>query len=254
MKTEIKPTTEFESSHPLARRSPFHYLPLLILAVLLLNLFNSCNNSRRLNLAIQNKPYIYVQTTDGEIVKAKPVDPLHREEVVIANFGENWLKIAFTWNNTRNQAQSTTKTYVQERGTNYPYQFHLASLAIQPGYREAFMTATQKKYRQDFVFSKYISGEYQSYVRTFEQPIVTKVRNDDGDIMNGVWDVKIVATRTHAADTSIIGHEIFNKIIRLRAVEPSDEQGLWSEEPNSLGKLLNQMQKKGLQVVSVTEF
>ena len=254
MKTEVKPTTEFEPNHPLARPSPFRFMPLSIWVLLLVIVFNSCNNTRKLNLAIKNKPYIYVQTKKGEIVKAKPVDPLHREEVVLANFAENWLKIAFTWNNTRNQAQSTTKTYVQERGTNYPYQFHLASLAIQPGYREAFMDATKKKYRQDFVFSKYISGEYQSYVRTFEQPIVEAARNDDGDLLTGVWDVKIVATRTHAAGESILGHEVFNRSLRLRAVKPSDELGLWGDGQTNLGKLLNQMQKKGLQVISVTEF
>ena len=256
MKTEVKakPTTEFESGHPLARRSPFHYMPLFILVLLLSNSFSSCNNSRKLDLAIKNKPYIYVQTTDGEIVKAKPVDALHRDEVVIANFAENWLKIAFTWQNTRQQNPSGTQTYIQERGVNYPYQFYLASLAIQPGYREAYLDATKKKYRKEFVFARYISGQYQSYVRIFERPIVESARNDDGEVIPGMWDVRIVATRTHAAEKSIIGHEIFNKIIRLRAVEPSDERGLGIEDPNSLGKLLNQMQKKGLQVIRITEF
>ena len=260
MKTEVKakPTTEFESGHPLARRSPFHYMPLFILVVLLLNLFSSCNNSRKLDLAIKNKPYIYVQVIDeeleGKIVKAKPVDPLHRDEVTLVNFAENWLKIAFTWQNKRKQNQGSTKTYVQERRVNYPYPFYLASLAMQPGYREAFMEATQKKYRKEFVFGKYISGEYQSFVRTFERPIVEAARNDEGEVIPGQWDVKIVSTRTHAADKTILGHEIFNKIIRLRAIEPSDNRGLWSEDPTSLGKLLNQMQKQGLQVIRVTEF
>ena len=252
MKTEVKSKspTEFEPNHPLARPSPFRFMPLFILVVLLLNLVNSCNNTRRLNLAIQNKPYIYVQTTDGEIVKAQPVDELHREEVVIANFAENWLKIAFTWQKTGEQSQN----YLKERGTNYPYSFYLASLGMKPGAREAFMNATQKKYRKEFLFSKYISGQYQSYVRTFERPIVSPVKNEDGDIMKGVWDVKIVATRTHAAGESILGHEVFNRIIRLRAVKPSDELGLWGDGQTNLGKLLNQMQKKGLQVISVTEF
>ena len=250
MKTEIKSPIEFEPNHPLARPSPFRYMPLFILVVLLLNLFNSCNNSRRLNLAIQNKPYIYVQSKDGEIVKAQPVDPLYRDEVVIANFAENWLKIAFTWQ----KAPDPEKTYVNERGVNYPYSFYLASLAMKPGYREAFMDATKKKYRKEFLFTKYISGEYQSYVRTFEQPIVSKVKDDDGNIIPGVWDVRIVATRTHAAGEAILGHEVFNKIIRLRAVKPSDELGVWGDGQTSLGKLLNQMQLKGLQVISVTEF
>ena len=253
MKTEVKSKSikEFEANHPLARPSPFRYMPLFILVVLLLNLFNSCNNSRRLDLAIQNKPYIYVQSTNGEIIKAEPVDPFHREENVIANFAENWLKLAFTWQKAANPDQN----YVKERGVNYPYSFYLASLAMQPGNREAFMDATKKKYREDFLFTKYISGEYQSYVRIFEKPVVSLVKNDDGEVIPGVWAVKIVATRTHAAGEAIIAHEIFNKIIRLRAVKPSDDcERAWLDCQTELGKLLNQMQKKGLQVVSATEF
>ena len=258
MKTETQatPPTEFESGHPLARPSPFRYMPIVILVLLLLNLFSSCNSSRRLNLAIQNKPYIYVQTTDRDVLKAKPVDPLHREEGVIADFALDWLELAFTWRAT----PGAEKNYVNEGGVNYPVPFHFASLALKPGYREAFMEATTKKYRQDFLFSKYISGEYQSYLRSFEKPVVESVRTDNGDVVPGFWDVKIAAIRTHAAGDETIAHEIFNRVIRLKAIEPSN--GNKNKNPSEdkacgtqrdLGELLAHMQDKGLQVVSVTE-
>ena len=254
MKTAVKPINnqELEANHPLARPSPFRYMPLSILVTLLLILFSSCNNSRLLKQAIQNQAYIYVQTTDGEILKAKPVEPLHREEVILANFAENWLKIAFSWH----KVGKTSENYVKENGVNYPYAFYLASLAMKPGYREAFMELTKKKYRQEFLFSKYISGEYQSYVRTFERPIVEEVKSKDGEIIPGYWDIKIAATRTHAAGKAPIAHEIFNKIIRLRAVEPMEEsekiQKIWGD--TELSRLLIEMQKKGLQVVEVTDY
>ncbi len=227
---------------PLNKPSPFRYLPLLIWAVLLFLLFNSCNNSRQLKLAIQNKPYIYVQTDDESIVKAKVVAPSYREEGVIRDFVENWLEIAFTWQN-----QEQKNYFVTERNIDFPLPFYLASLGIKPGYREAFMDGTYQKYDQKFPFHQYISGEYQSYVRTFKDPVVSPVEP-------GVWDVKIVTTRTHARKNSIIAHEILNRIIRVQAIKPSDDNYLWGEPTTELGRLLNQMQKQGLQVIEITEF
>ena len=227
---------------PLNKPSPFRYLPLLIWAVLLFLLFNSCNNSKQLKLAIQNKPYIYVQTDDGSIVKAKVVAPFHREEVVIKEFVENWLKIAFTWQN-----QEQKNYFVTERNVDFPLPFYLASLGIKPGYREAFMDGTAQKYAKKFPFHQYISGEYQSYVRTFSDPVVSPVEP-------GVWDVNIVATRTHARKNSIQAHEILNRVIRVQAIKPSDDHYLWGDKATELGLLLNQMQKQGLQIIEITEF
>ena len=243
-----------------ARKNPeiFHkpsglrYLPLLIWVVLFLNLVNSCSNSQKLKLAIQNKPYIYVQTSDGEIVKAKPVDSLHREEVVVKKFGENWLKVAYTWQNTVKPDQDDH--FVSENGIQYPQSYYLASLAIVPGYREAYMKSTFEKYRKQFPFEKYLRGEYQSYVRIFNEPIIMTVKDEQGKIIPGMWDVKIVATRTHAQEKSIVAHEVLNRVIRLRAVKPSDDRYLWGDKTSDLGRLLNQMQKQGLQIIEITEF
>ena len=243
MKTQIN-SSELNSNHPLAQPSKFRYLPLVILGLLLLNLFSSCNNSRLLNLAIKHKPYIYIQTPEGKTIQGQPVEPWQREETVIAHFTETWLKTAFSWQNTPEKG-----AYVNEQGVDFPNQFHAASIAIKPGYREAFLSITAQKYQKKFPFSKYISGQYQSYVRVFEQPIIIPVKGEQG-----VWDVKIVATRTHAAARSILGHEIFNRIIRVRAIKPSDEQYLWGQEETYLGKLLHNLQKQGLQIIEITEF
>ncbi len=236
----------------LDKPSGLRYLPLLIWVVLFLNLVNSCSNSQKLKLAIQNKPYIYVQTLDGEIVKAKPVDSLHREEVVVKKFGENWLKVAYTWQNTPTMPKDDQ--FVSENAIQYPQSYYLASLAIVPGYREAYMKSTFEKYRKQFPFEKYLRGEYQSYVRIFNEPIIMTVKDEQGKIIPGMWDVKIVATRTHAQEKSIVAHEVLNRVIRLRAVKPSDDRYLWGDKTSDLGRLLNQMQKQGLQIIEITEF
>ena len=236
----------------LNKPSPLRYLPLLMWVMMLGILVNSCNNSRKLDKAIQNKSYIYVQKQDAEMVKAQPVNPLYRSERVLKDFGETWLRVAFTWQKTSSKENS----YVTERGVNYPREFHLASLAIKPGLRESYMKKTYEKYQKKFPFSKYISHQYQSRIDLYRQPTVIAVQDESGRVIPGLWDVKIVALRTHSQDKSIIAHEVFNRVIRLRAIKPSDQRYLWGEKTSdlSLGELLNQMQKQGLQIIQITDF
>lgn len=248
MKTEFKPdsNTEFQPDHPLFQPSRFRYLPLVALALLILNLLATCHNSRTTQMAAQHQPYIYVEKTDGTTTEAEPVDPLFRSEAVVAKFTEDWLKLAYTWK----IAPEAGKPYVNERGVDFPYPFHQASVAIVPGYREAYMDLTAKKYQQEFLFSNYINGQYQSYVRTYE-PRGPKVQT----VEPGVWDVTIVATRDHAINDSIVAHEIFNHVIRLKAIRPPNgDEMLWGNRETHLGKVLMKMQKQGLQVIRVTEF
>ncbi|CAA9554840.1 hypothetical protein AVDCRST_MAG81-111 [uncultured Synechococcales cyanobacterium] len=246
MKTESrpKPNLEFERSNPLFQPSRFRYLPLVVLALLVLNLVATCSNSRASRMAAKNQPYIYVQQPDGTAVEAKPADPLFRTEAVVASFAEDWLKLAFTWKG----APEKGKSFVKERAADFPAQFHAASLAIEPGYREAYMDLVAKKYQREFPFTNYITGQTQSYVRTYEEPKVQRVGK-------GVWDITIVATRTHAAGDSVIAQEIFNYVVRVKAVKPSSrDQKLWGDRDTHLGKVLNAMQRQGLQVTQVNEF
>lgn len=246
MKTETrpKPQLEFAQGNPLFQPSRLRYLPLVILVLLILNLLATCSNSNASRLAAKNQPYIYVQQPDGAAVEAKPADPLFRTEEVVATFAEDWLKLAFTWKGLPEKG----KSFVKERGSDFPSPFHAASLAIEPGYREAYMDLVAKMYQREFPFANYITGQNQSYVRTYEAPKVQRVAK-------GVWDVTIVATRTHASGDSVIAQEIFNHVIRVRATKPSNhDQQLWGERDTHMGKVLNAMQRQGLQVIQVNEF
>ncbi len=246
MKTESRPKTisNFEQVHPLTQPSKFRYLPLVVIGLLILNLLITCNNSRTSQMAAKNQPYIYVQSSDGTTSKAKPVDSLYRSDAVIAKFAEDWLKLAFTWKNSPEKGSS----FVSERGEDFPYQFHVASLAIEPGYREAYMNLMLQKYQKEFPFGNYVSGQRQSYIRIYDTSKVEPVEK-------GSWDVTVVATRTHASGDSILANEIFNHVIRVRAVKPSsDDKKLWGDRDTRLGKLLNEMQHDGLQVVQINDF
>lgn len=243
-KSRPKPDSDFEQEHPLHQQSKFRYLPLLVLVLLLLNLLATCNNTRALQMASKNQPYIYVQNPDGTTLQAQPTDPLSRSDSVIAKFAEDWLKLAFTWKIPPEKG----KAFVTERGVDFPYQFHAASLAIKPGYREAYMDLTAQKYQREFSFGNYITGQRQSYVRVYDRAKVQMVEK-------GVWDVTLVATRIHAADDSIQAQEIFNRVIRVRAIKPSiNDQKLWKNRDSHLGRLFNEMQLDGLQIIQINEF
>lgn len=249
MRTKLRPESNsaIEQGHPLFKQSKFRYLPLIILSVLLLNLLVTCNSYRRLQVVSENQPYIYVQNpADGTTVQAKPAEPLYRSDAVITKFTEDWLKLAFTWKVPPEKG----KAFVNERGIDFPYQFHVASLAILPGYRERYMDMTAQKYQKEFPFANYISGQFQSYVRIYE-PGQSKVQL----VEKGIWDVTIVATRTHASNMSILAQEIFNRVIRVRAIHPSSsDQKLWGDRDTQLGRLLNEMQRQGLQIIQINEF
>jgi len=235
---------DLETDHLLSQPSKFKYVPLVVCLLLILNLFATCSNSRTSQMAAKNQPYIYIERPDGTTIRAEPVDPLYRSDPVIAKFAEDWLKLAYSWKTSPEKG----KPSIRERGVEFPYQFYAASLAIEPGYREAYMALTANKYQKQFPFTNYTTGQFQSYVRVYDG---SKVQQVD----KGEWDVTIVATRTHAAGSSILAHEVFNHVIRVRTIKPSaPDKKLWGDQDTQLGKLLNDLQTDGLQIVQVNEF
>ena len=229
-----------KTNHPLASRSRFEWMPLAIIGTLLINCFLTFQLLGLNKSAVTSRPYIYVQKVDGTADQAEPVDELHRSNAVLKAYAQDWLKLAYTWrlNNPR--------AYVSERGVKYPLPLHTASLALVPGYRETYLTSTNQKYRQQFSFDSYLSGKHQSYVRVFEQPIVEQVEP-------GVWDVTVIATRTHARGNSIIAQENFNHVLRLRAIDPGNSR-LGERQNTTLEKLLNKMQNQGLQIIKISQY
>ena len=233
----------FSFKHPLLQESILRYIPYLVIILLAFIIGTNLYNAWQIGQAIKLKPYMYVQMSSGETLKAQPVENIQRTDQTLINFAQNWLTLAFSWKNTQDNKSSG----VTERGTAFPKQFHTASLAIQPGYREAYMDLVADTYKEQYQLKKYISGENQSYIRFFETPQVVPVKK-------GVWDIYVVATRTHAKDESVLAHEIFNRKIRLNAVKPSDTDGHRDGTETSLEKKINDMQKQGLQIVEINEF
>jgi hypothetical protein len=247
MKTESKSErhSEIDSNHPLSTPERFKHLPLVVLSLLILNLLATCHNSRTSQMGALNRALIYVQTPTGEAIEAYPKDSLYRSDATIALFVENWLELAYTWKSPPSKGNA----FVKERGIDFPYQFHAASFAIQPGYREAYMDLTAREYQEKFPFANYIGGRHQSYIRIFENPKIVPVSP-------GVWDVQVVATRTHVEGKSIFAHEIFNRVIRVRAVKPNsnNDKKRWENRETYASTMMEAMQRQGLQIVEIVKF
>lgn len=229
------------TTHPLTQRSRFEWMPLAIIGMLLFNCFLTLRLVGLNKLAVASRPYIYMQNVDGTAEKAEPVDELYRSDATIKAYAEDWLKLAYTW-----RSNDRDSYYVNERQVKYPLPLHTASMAIAPGYRETYLPSTNQKYSQQFSFDTYISGKHQSYVRVFEQPIVERVKP-------GVWDVTVIATRTHARGNAIIAQENFNHVIRLKAIEPGNSR-LGERQNTTLETLLNRMQNQGLQIIKINQY
>lgn len=228
-------------THPLAQRSRFEWMPLAIIGVLLFNCFLTFRLVGLNKSAVASRPYIYMQKVDGTAEKAEPVDELYRRDATIKAYAEDWLKLAYTWRSNDRDAY-----YVNERQVKYPLPLHTASMAIAPGYRETYLASINQKYSEQFDFDTYISGKHQSYVRVFEKPIVEQVKP-------GVWNVTVIATRTHARGNAIIAQENFNHVIRLKAIDPGNSR-LGEQQTTTLETLLNRMQNQGLQIIKIDRY
>lgn len=229
-----------DKTHPLTQKSRFGWMPLAITVTLLFNCFLTFKLIGLNKSAVTSRPYIYVQKGDGTTEIAEPVNNLHRSTSVIQAYAEDWLKLSYTW------GKLNSNSYVSENQVKYPLPLHLGSHAIAPGYREVYLASTNHKYSQQFSFDLYLSGKYQSYVRVFEKPIVK-------EISPGVWDVMVVATRTHAQGNSIIAQEKFNHEIRLKAIDPGNSR-LGKQKNTTLEKLFEKTQNQGLQIIKISQY
>ncbi|MGB5632912.1 MAG: hypothetical protein WBM86_09065 [Waterburya sp.] len=226
--------------HPLTQRSRFGWMPIAVIATLLINCFLTFKLLGLNKLAVTSRPYIYVQKADGTSDRAEPANKLYRSNAVVSAFAEDWLKLAYTWRS------SNPNSYVNEGQVKYPLPLHMASHAIAPGYRETYLIATNHKYKDQFNFELYLSGKYQSYVRVFEQPIVRQVEP-------GVWDVTVIATRTHSQGNSVVAQEKFNHEFRLQAIDPGNSR-LGNQHNTTLEKLFKKTQNQGLQIIKISQY
>jgi len=243
MNIDFRKSDKKISSDPLTQKSRFGWLPLLFLIGLFYNLFMTFNLNSRVQKLIIDKP-VYVQRPDGEVSKADPVSRLHRENEVIQKFSREWLIFAYSW------SSDNPDNYRVENQIKYPKEFHTASLAIDRQYRQPYMEAIAEKYRRVYKFNDYITGKHQSFVQIFDAPIVEPVKGEEG-----VWDVTIVANRTHTVNNSILDSETFNHILRVKAFVPEEESESTNENENTeIIEKMKKMQNKGFQITKISVF
>ncbi|WP_052056099.1 hypothetical protein [Myxosarcina sp. GI1] len=232
----FKKSSEKIIESPLTQKSRFGWLPLVVILLLGLNLIKTFSNGKAISNLAQNKSNIYVQKLDGEVAVANSVERLARTETVIREYVKEWLILAYTWN------LKEPNLFVSEGRIDYPLPLYWATMAIIPGEREAYLEWVSRRYEERFTFQNYIVGKEQSYVRVFREPVVEKVAE-------GVWDVTIIAYRTHARRNEILAQEKFNHLIRVRVIDPETE--ISNAENNPLQKIMGEMQNKGLQIIDI---
>lgn len=240
MDTNKNNQTKSADATPLTQRSRFGWMPIFVITTLLFNCYLTFKLLGLNKSAVASRPYIYVQKTDGTVELAEPVDELYRSEAVLQAYAEDWLKLAYTW------SSSNPNSYVSERQVKYPLPLYMASQAIVPGYREAYLGSVSHKYSQQFTFDLYLTGKHQSYVRVFNKPVVEQVEP-------GVWDVTVIATRTHSQGKSIVAQEKFNHKFRLKAIYPGNSR-LGNRQQTILQKLFNKTQNQGLQIIQISQY
>ena len=229
-----------KTKQALTQSSRFGWMPFAIVGVILLNLVLTWQIQGEISSLRNNQPYIYLQKTDGTVDQGRPVNPRERTDEVVETFVEDWLTQAYTWN------IQDPDLFVRSNGENFPLPLYVASFAIKPVYREAYLNSVAQKYQDKFPFQKYIAGVQQSKVLIFEQPIVEPKEA-------GIWDVTIIAYRTHSAGNDVIAQEKFNHVITVRAIRPSNQRFTLKKD-SFLAQVMNQMQDRGLQIIQISQY
>lgn len=240
----INKTKSKQIDNLLTQKSRFGWMPIVVILTLLTNCFLTLQVLRLSKITMVSRPYIYVQKPEGVTDIAQPVDKLHRTDAVLSSYAEDWLKLAYTWRSNKPNA------HITEGNIKYPLPLHMASHAIAPGYRETYLVSTHHKYNSlnnnQFNFNQYLTGQYQSHIRVFEQPVVKQIKP-------GLWDVTVIATRTHTQGNSVIAQEKFNHQLRLKAIDPGNSR-ITFKNPTSLEKLFSKTQLQGLQIVKISQY
>ena len=221
----------------------FQAVPLLVVVLLALNFFASCSARNAALQARKMQPYIYVHNPDGSAIQSEPQPALYRPEATIKSFAENFIRVGFTW--TPESLNEDQQSSYPERGVQIPTSLYYSSFALQPGFREEYLQEYIKRYSNNFNLVDYLNGSKGVDVKIFGEPRVQQVAE-------GVWDVTVVATRIHHSNNEPFANEVFNHVLRVQAIKPSEN--IWGERSSFIGGLVHDMQKQGLQIIQITQF
>jgi hypothetical protein len=234
---------ELQSQFQKVSTPRFQPIPIAVVVLLILNFFVACGANRAANQARESQPYIYVYGPDGSAQRARPQSDLARPESVIKSYAERFIQVGFTWN-TKVIDKGEENGFNVE-GVMIPTPLYYASFGIQPGFRESYLKGYAQKSTNTYSLSDYVNGSKEVDVKVFGEPKVQKVAD-------GVWDVTVIATRIHHSNRQVFANEIFNHVLRLQAIKPAVNP--WGERQSFVGKLVNEMQHQGLQIIQITPF
>ncbi|NJM67368.1 MAG: hypothetical protein HC851_17675 [Acaryochloris sp. RU_4_1] len=229
--------------NPLQALEKGKWMPYLVIGLTVLNtgmLFKVGLNSKQ--AAQRELSNVFVQLPNNQTVQAKPVERWHREPSHIKEFTSKWVKTAYTWT----KAEGKTEGKIE-----YPPGFYDVSYAIDLSYRTGWMASIYHKYKKEFAFNRYLSGDWEAQVQILDQ---------DKDVIvqalePGVWKVTVIATRLHDRANEPDFIERLNQELILKAVDyvEAQPQRLPPGQKTELAQLMRIGQEYGLQIVEIRD-
>ena len=232
--------------NPLKAVEKGKWMPYLIIGLTILNtgmLFRVGLNSKQ--AAQKELSNVFVQLPNNQTVEAKVVDKLHREPALIQDFSYKWVKTAFSWTKGEGRAEGKLE---------YPAEFYDVSYAIDLAYRVGWMESIHKKYKKNFPFRNYISGEWEAQVQILDKGKDIVVE----PLEPGMWKVTVIATRLHDRDQESdfierLNQELILKAVDFVEVEEKEEQRLPPGAKTPLAQLMSLGQEHGLQIIEIRD-
>lgn len=226
------------------------WIPLTIIGLLVMNILAQCGVRSQIESVQRQEKYAFLQKADGTTERIEQINAPERSVPILKKFAYDWTKTCFTWTgNVDGQADAG----VDQFGRKYPTKFFNCSVAIAPDFKQTYMQGLYDLYDDHPVFKEQLSmrtfvgsniqaekREVQVYVEPLEPE----------EVETGVWDIPVVATREFRKGGETFAVEKFNQTLRLKAIPPYLSP--WSQDQTDFGKLLDEWQLQGLQIVKIT--
>ena len=227
------------------------WIPLTVIGLLLVNILAQCSVKSEISKVQRQEKYAFLQKVDGTTERIEQVDSLDRSVPNLKKFAYDWTKTCFTWTGV---VEGQPDKGVDERARKYPTNFYNCGAAISPDLRQIYMSGFYDQYEDHPVFKDQLSlktfiginvrsekREVQIYVQPLEPEKVGL----------GRWSIPVVATREFRKNGEPYAVEKFNQTLELKAIPPYLPP--WSKDQTAFGKLLDDWQLQGLQIVKVTK-
>jgi len=225
------------------------WIPLSLMVLLIVNLLAQCSTQNEISKVQRQEKYAFLQKTDGDTERIEQINATERSVPNLKKFAYDWTKTCFTWTGV---LDGKPDPGISQQRRKYPTKFYNCAIAISPDFRQLYLNglydlyADHPSFRNQLSLSSFVSGTHfaKHEVQIYVQPL------EPQKVGEGLWDIPVVSTREFRSNGQPYAVEKFNQTLRLKAIPPYSNP--WSDDQTPFGKLLDQWQLQGLQIVQVT--